>query len=212
MTTNFKNFHLILLLFIATNIYAQNEIKWGAKAGVNFSEFHTGNSAYTDAFRISIGDMTEYELSKTFSIQAELLYNAIGGRVAGNTTNQNDFGFDARLNYLDIPIQVKFYFMEKICFDCGTQMGFLISEKGKFDSGEELNDIGAENIDLFINGGFSYRFESDLIIQTRYNFGLSEVFENERYKNSLISLSEGTLLIEKRWAITNSSFGRYDLT
>ena len=186
-----KKLTLIIFVLISANLIAQNEITFGAKAGANFTGFHTGKSAGTNIIGINIGGMAEYELSDSFSIQAELLYNTRGGKVLGDGTNPNDFGFDAKLSYLDIPIQGKFYFIEKMSFDFGTQFGFLINEKAEFDSGEEAELVGTKSFDFSINGGFSYKFENNLIIQTRYNFGLSELFENERYKNSMISLSLG---------------------
>lgn len=181
----------ILLLMLSSMITAQNELSLGIKGGLNFSGFHTGQSAGTNIFGINIGGMAEYELSDSFSIQAELLYNSRGGKVLGDGTNPNDLGFDAKLSYLDIPIQGKFYFIENLSFDFGTQFGFLINEKAELNSGEEVELYGTKSFDLSINGGFSYKFENNLIIQTRYNFGLIEIFENERYKNSMISLSLG---------------------
>ncbi|WP_248723075.1 porin family protein [Seonamhaeicola sp. ML3] len=188
---NIKKLTLILFLFISTNLIAQNEIIFGIKAGGNFSGFHTGKSAGTDTFGISIGGMAEYELSSLFSLQAELLYNSRGGKFSGDGSNPNDFGFDAKLSYLDIPVQGKIYFVEKMSFDFGTQFGFLINDKGELYSGEEVDLVNTNTVDLSINGGFSYKFENNMVIQTRYNFGLTEVFENERFKTSMISLSLG---------------------
>lgn len=45
--------------------------------------------------------------------------------------------------------------------------------------------------DFALNGGLSFKFNDDLFLQARYSYGLTEIFENERYKNSVVSLSLG---------------------
>ena len=173
-------------MFSTISVFAQNEINFGIKGGINGTGFHTGKSAGTNIIGINIGGMAEYELSNSFSLQAELLYNSRGGKLPGD-----NLVFYAHLDYLDVPLQVKYYFIKKMSFDFGTQFGVLIKSKAELFSGEKVELIGVKDFDFSINGGFSYKFENNLIIQSRYNFGLSEIFENERYKTSMISLSLG---------------------
>lgn len=180
---------LFAFLIITTSItFSQNEINFGVKGGVNFSGFHTGSSIKTNIVGMHIGGMAEYSISESFALQAEILYSSKGGTVFNNNPALN---FDTKLHYLDIPIQGKYYFTEKMSFDFGTQVGFLVSSDGELESGGEIDLAGTKSVDFSVNGGFSYKFENNLVIQTRYNFGLTEVFENQNYKNSIISLTLG---------------------
>ena len=181
----FKNLSFIII-FSTIGVFAQNEFNFGIKGGVNGTGFHVVKSAGTDRIGINVGGMAEYQLNDSFSLQSELLYNSKGGKLAAY-----DLFLNAYLDYLDVPLQVKYYFIKKMSFDFGTQFGILINSKAELYSGEKVELIGVKDFDFSINGGFSYKFENNLIIQSRYNFGLSEIFENERFKTSMISLSLG---------------------
>ncbi|WP_053970423.1 outer membrane beta-barrel protein [Mangrovimonas sp. ST2L15] len=95
----------------------------------------------------------------------------------------------SKLGYIDIPILAKVYLGNKFLFEVGPQIGFNISKKTKFN-GTEI-DTEIKTLDTAIVGGFGFQFDQGLFIQARYAYGLSEIFENERYKNSVISLSLG---------------------
>ena len=91
--------------------------------------------------------------------------------------------------YIDIPIIAKIYIGDKFSFEVGPQFGFNISEKTEFNDSEIESETNT--LDTAIVGGFGYQFEQGLFIQARYGYGLSEVFEDDKYKNSVISLSLG---------------------
>ncbi|KQC32280.1 hypothetical protein AAU57_02275 [Nonlabens sp. YIK11] len=176
---------------------AQNEVRFGGKAGANLSGFHTGKSANTDRVSFNIGGFAQFDLSESFSLQAELLYNKKGGlfRVDNNNVSQS-FSIDTQLDYIDVPVLAEFEFLENLSFEFGPQIGFLISSKGKIvnslnNNGEEVEISNTNTVDVAVNAGFSYEFNEELFLQARYSYGLAEVFENERYKNSVVSLSLG---------------------
>ena len=180
---------MILLLMFCGLLSAQNEFDFGVKGGTNFTGFHTGNSANTSEFGINFGGIVEYSLSNRFSIQAEFLYNEKAGTFIINGNSNIFLGGVVKLAYIDIPVLAKIYLSDKFSFDIGPQIGFNISEKIEFDGSEIDTDV--KTIDTAIVGGFGYQFEQGIFIQARYAFGLSEVFEDDRYKNSVISLSLG---------------------
>lgn len=96
---------------------------------------------------------------------------------------------DSKIGYIDIPVLAKIYIGNKFSFELGPQIGLKISDNTEFDGNDIEND--ANTLDTAIVAGFGYKFERGLFLQTRYGYGLSKVFENERYKNSVISLSIG---------------------
>jgi hypothetical protein len=185
-----KQILILFLLMLSTLLFAQKEFTFGIKGGTNFTGYHTGSRAITNQFGINFGGIAEYSLSNRFKIQAELLFN----QKAGTFTIRNNSNFVlgsviSKLGYIDIPVLAKVYINDKFSFEVGPQIGFNISEKTEFNGSEVESEL--KNLDTAIVGGFGYQFEQGLFIQARYGYGLSEVFKNEKYKNSVISLSLG---------------------
>lgn len=44
------------------------------------------------------------------------------------------------------------------------------------------------------HGGLEYQFQNGIFIQTIYSYGLTKLFENKDFKNSVVSLSIGYFL------------------
>lgn len=197
---NIQKMTLVIFVLISTNLIAQNHIRFGAKIGGNLTGFHTGKSADTDNVLFNIGGLAELDLTNSFSLQVELLYNKKGGLfLVRDVPVSQFFSVDTRLEYIDIPIQGKWEFIKNLSFDFGPQIGFLIDSEGEIvnsqnDNGKkiELSTI-TNTIDFALNGGFSYKFYENFFLQARYSYGLTEIFDNKKYKNSVISLSLGYL-------------------
>lgn len=180
----------ILLLMLCGILKAQSEFEFGVKGGANFTGFHNGSSTFTSEFGINLGGIAEYSVSDKFSLQAELLFNQKAGTfTVRNNSNVVLGSVVSKLGYIDIPILAKVYLGNKFSFEVGPQIGFNISKKTKFNDTEIDTEI--KTLDTAIVGGFGFQFDQGLFIQARYAYGFSEIFENERYKNSVISLSLG---------------------
>lgn len=196
---NIQRMIVVLFLLISTNSIAQNNIRFGVKAGGNLSGFHTEKSTDTDNILFNIGGLAELDLTNSFSIQVELLYNKKGGLILVRDVPVSQFySIDTRLDYIDIPIQGKFEFIKNLSFDFGPQIGFLIDSEGEIvnsqnDNGKKVEFTDTNTIEFAFNGGFSYKFHENLFLQARYSYGLTEIFNNSKYKNSVISLSLGYL-------------------
>lgn len=196
---NFKKIMIVMFMCFGITIYAQDNLSFGVKGGVNLAGFRSGQSTFTSRVAPSFGGMVEWKFSKILTIQGELLYNSRGGNYEVEVFDSFYLGtLITKLGYLDIPIQGKLYFLKKMSFDFGPQIGFLLSKKGEIDTGAgneqdrqgvDLDDVNT--MDFSLAAGFSYKFKSNILIQTRYNFGLSKVFDDKKYKTSLISLSLG---------------------
>ncbi len=97
-------------VFAFTNVNAQ-EVKFGAKAGVNFASI-TGDGTDDVKSRISfhVGGVAEIMISENFSVQPELLYTSIGAKdeysesFAGETV---EFKEVYKLDYISLPIMAK---------------------------------------------------------------------------------------------------------
>ena len=192
---NLKNLTVAVFTLIATITTAQSTLNLGLKGGANYSGFHTDKSTFTDLFGINAGGIAEYQFTDMFGLQAEVLYNTKGGGFGSSNGNGiQTLSLDAKLNYLDIPLMAKFYIVKGISIDVGPQIGFLLSSKGTASDGDEEEEIELTDLnstDFSINAGFTFNLGDRAILQARYSYGLTEVFNNQDYKNSVISVSLG---------------------
>ena len=182
---------LLLLLITSLSItesLSQNRTSLGVKVGVNFTGFHTGTSTYTGEFGLNAGLIVDHKISNLLSIQPELIFNEKAGNY---TISGNDMVIRAtsKVKYIDIPIMAKINILESINFQLGPQVGFLVAEKTEYNS--DVIETAPKVLDLALNGGFGYQPKRNIFLQARYSYGVKEIFENENYKNSVISLSIG---------------------
>ena len=171
-------------MFSVMSISAQ-DIKFGAKVGVNFSNF-TGDIDMNKALTgFHIGAFVELELSEAITLQPELLFSSQGTKF-----EESGVSIDFNANYINLPVMFKYSVAEGFNLEAGPQIGFLISaELADEDIKDEM-----ESIDFGMNVGASYDFSEQLFAQARYNIGLSNIAKDsgdEKIQNSVISVSLG---------------------
>jgi len=183
----------VLLVTVATvlglaNLNAQ-EIKFGAKAGLNFSTISGDNTRELDigiTTDFNFGVLAEIPISEKFSFQPELMYSGQGYAGKGS-------GEIVVLNYLNIPLMGKYYLTKGFSLEAGPQIGFLLSAKDK-DADTDVK--GAFNtVDFGVNFGVGYKFDNGLNFGARYNLGLSDINNvdgsSNKNKNGVFQLSVG---------------------
>ena len=185
-------------MFGVASINAQ--IKFGAKAGVNFSDI-TGEKVDSFEGRTSFhfGAVAEIEISEKFSFQPELIYSSQGSEYSEDFEGEK-FEGTVKVDYLNIPLMGKYYIMEGLSIEAGPQIGFLLSAKDDYDGGEDdIKDL-LKSTDFGVNFGLGYTLDNGLFFSARYNLGLTDnldvdggEFEAEgaEYKNSVVQLSVG---------------------
>ena len=195
-----------------TSVNAQ-EVKFGAKAGVNFASV-TGDLENVDGkVAFHIGGVAEIMISDKFSVQPELMYSAQGYKgeesgseeIAGETYSYKE-EVTGKLDYIILPIMAKYYVAEGFSIEAGPQVGFLLNAEEDYDytetfMGETSSESGTEDmkdymssIDFGVNFGLGYKMESGLNFGARYNLGLSNVYDGEgdyEIKNGVIQVSVG---------------------
>ena len=156
----------ILLLAVFTilgfaNVNAQ-EIKFGAKAGLNFSTVNGGNSSNIDyVTSYHVGVVSEIPISEKFSFQPEIMYSRQG------YTFNNDV---IAMNYLNIPLMGKYYVTKGLSLEAGPQIGFLLSAKNE---GVKVTN-SFTTFDFGFNFGVGYKLENGLNFGARYNLGVTK--------------------------------------
>ena len=196
-------FIAVLAVFGVTATQAQ-EVRLGAKGGVNFSSFSgDGFDAFDDPegrTSFHIGAFAEIPLSERFSIQPEVLYSGQGFDLVSREGADDT---EVQLDYINVPVMAKVYLIEGLYAEAGPQIGFNVKNEIDSDpddagSGEiAINEDVINDIDFSVGVGAGYRFNNGLFLNARYNFGLTDVFNNEDLlidsdaKNSVFAVSAG---------------------
>lgn len=231
-----KKIILASLILFTTVSFAQ-EIKYGAKAGINVSNLRGDYPDEIDENKskigFHIGGFLEYSINDKFSIQPELLFSSQGGNSEikesyeyNGVTYYESFTQTPKISYLNIPLMLKYKVIEKLSIEFGPQIGFVLNAKSKWEyvdtedssynetievdilNGGNYNYLGTDvevkgrinKFDFGLNLGASYDITEQIIVQARYNLGLSVVDDNSTagtstdswdLKNSVIQFSLG---------------------
>ena len=196
---------LVAMVFGLLNLNAQ-EVKFGAKAGVNFASISGDETDDLDGrTSFHFGAVAEIMISEKFSVQPELLYSAQGAK----STYEDEFEKEEvtiKLDYINIPIMAKYYVAEGFSIEAGPQIGFLMNSEAEYDytdkEDSDFNESGTEDlkdqiksIDFGFNLGLGYKMESGLNFGARYNLGLSDLWDIDtggvKNQNSVIQISVG---------------------
>ena len=154
-------------------------LKFGLKAGANFSNLEGDNvdgSTYTS---YHFGAVLEFKLLENLSLQPELLYSSQGKKV--DVAGVKDINY----NYVTVPVLAKFYLTsKKLSLEAGPQFSFLINE----DVAEQFE---AESFDFAAAVGLGYNITDNFFAQARYVMGLTEANKDAEVTNRVIQLSVG---------------------
>ena len=159
------------------------KLSYGAKAGFNIASLTSSE----DQSRIGlcIGVFGEYKVRKDFGISVDLLYSQQG---AENEVEGIAVGL--LLDYLNIPILANLELFDGLSVKAGLQPGFLLSSKF-YIAGISVDYDDANSIDFSIPIGLSYTFDFGVLIDVRYNLGLTKVADELSDKNSVFQITLG---------------------
>jgi hypothetical protein len=198
---------LISLFFCQTgwgqeNVY-QKEWVFGFNAGATLSKVRFFPSHTQDMLQQEAGGITaRYVSEKYFGIQAELNYSLHGWKERTDTLI-NPGKYSRSLGYLELPIMTYLYFdlgkRVRLIFLAGPQIGYNIGEKTlekeivkspneteeqyQRKVNEYYNQKIQRPIDYGITGGMGFELRTGIgnfILDGRYYFGLSDIFNNAR--------------------------------
>ena len=190
---------LSLLAFfslIAVGSYAQG-VSGGLKLGLNLANQTISNDYVTisPSFRPSLhaGGYLTLMISNKIGVQPEVLYSAQGAKMDGQTL---------KLNYVTVPVLVRFNITERFNLHLGPQIGMLLSAKAKMESGDD-EDVKDQykGTDIGIAGGLGVDLPMGLNFGFRFIKGVSNIAGEDvgdtKYKNYNLQLSVGYKLFGK---------------
>ncbi len=185
---------LFLSSFLIVFSLEAQEIKYGFKAGANFSKINI--NGYSDLVKSEmktgfyIGGLVEFKISDRFALEPQLLYSKqnsvleielVDLTFPGSTPNdpifvknvQNDY----KLDFINLPILAKFYLIDGFNIFAGLQFSYLISEKDKY---------GIKEFDYGLMSGLGYQFELGVFLSANYYLGINDLNDFEgAIKNQL---------------------------
>src|SRR5690606_11187282 len=107
----------VLMLFIGTAAISQ-ELDLGVKAGVNFANISDVDDLSSKT-GFQAGIFAGIKFTDKVGVQADVLYSQQGAEF--------DFGkFD--VNYINIPIVLKYYLVQGLNVQAGPQFGFILDD------------------------------------------------------------------------------------
>ncbi|MEW2922235.1 porin family protein [Flagellimonas marina] len=188
------NVLIIAALLVGSICIAQNtnNVQLGVRGGANFATV-AGDDFDSPDSRTSfyLGLLAEAPLSDHVSLQPEIYYSAQGFDIT-DEPDTPDAQF--QVDYIQVPLLLKFYIADGLNIQAGPQFGFKVNEEIDFDPGEDGGDFDTDAINGFdFQGaaGLEYKFPSGFFIQGRYTYGFSEMIEDVDVHNSVWSAGLG---------------------
>lgn len=182
------------------------DAKFGVKGGLNLANFEgdTDGLDMKSKAGFHVGGFVAIKLSDKFTLQPEVLYSTQGAKADNIQQDINGTIYtadvDFNLDYVNVPLMVKYYAAEKFNIEFGPQVGFLTAAKVKAtingNSAEQDVKDQFESVDFGVNVGAGYDFTEKLSAGLRYNLGLSNIAKTEpgddsKLKNAVFSVSLG---------------------
>lgn len=181
-----KRIVLLSFLLISTISFAQGNMRFGIKAGPNFSTIiETATRKNSDLTRRStinqqtffhIGFVFEFLFSEHISIQGEALYSAQGAKLLNSYASADGRDIHRKINYAIFPIFGKYYLTPQLSIELGPQIGLVINAKDDFGNlGERNIEKEIKGHDFSVAGGIAFELINGIFLQGRYTMGLTNI-------------------------------------
>lgn len=210
-----KLFLVAAMTVAALSVSAQSKVKPGTwsiqpKAGVTITSItgldeditlgigHKSESQVNVG--ATIGGEVEYQIDNRFSVAA-----GVGYIMQGKQWDDYEIGgvewYDSKieLGYINVPIVANCYIFKGFAVKAGVQFAFMTNAKYKYtikDGNYETKynqDIkdNCKTFDFSIPVGVSYEFDNHIVIDARYNIGVTKVLDGATNHNSVLLATVG---------------------
>jgi hypothetical protein len=181
---------ITFISLITLSAYAQKS-NAGIKGGYNLAAVSfDGETETGQRHSFHVGFYGESFLSDAASLQIEFLYSQQGYELKDNGGT-----FTQKLDYLNVPLMLKFYPSEHFFLEAGPQVGLAISHNEEFDSNFSLFNTSQEfepqSFDYGANFGGGFKTGSGVSLGVRYHLGLGSVYDEGSPKNRVWQFSLG---------------------
>jgi hypothetical protein len=196
---NIKNKHMKKLIFAtlalflaAVSVHAQG-LRAGIKIGANGTKID--GQSFEDGYKLSYqgGVFIEADFNKKFGIQPEVLFGQSTSKTVsgiGAIGTNLPSSQDITLNYLSIPVLLRYNVGKLVTLNLGPQFAILLNKDNTvLQNGQQA----FKNGDFSMVGGIQLNL-SFLRIYGRYNVGLSninDVSDQNKWKSQQLQLGVG---------------------
>jgi hypothetical protein len=187
----------VILLIALTGVANAQRFTVGGKAGANLTKI-TG-MAFKEKYNLGyhVGVFAEIDLNKKWGIQPELLWNQVNTSPASGIdsvlNNWRNNTSDIQLQYLTIPILLRYNVGSLVTLHLGPQFGIITSkDKNLWSNGKEAFKSG----DFSMVGGVQVNLNM-LRVYGRYNVGLSnlnDIGAQDKWKSQQLQVGVGLAL------------------
>lgn len=182
---------LALLVASLFTMLAQAQISAGVKAGVNFSNFTTGNDFDTKSKTgLVIGGFADYQVIPKLVLQGELLFSQQGAK-------EDNGSYD--FNYISIPVTARYNVWNGLHVVTGPQLGFLASAKINEDGKKTDIKDNVKGSDIAWVIGAGYELPNGFMADLRWVKGLSDISDNDvKIKNTTVQFTIGYRFVKRK--------------
>ena len=177
------------VMLASVGAYAQHAVgsfTLQPKVGMNIANLTDADDA--DARIGFVGGLeTEYQATDIFSLSAGVLYSMQGCKYDNDKVKTT-----SKLDYINIPIMANVYVAKGLAVKLGVQPAFNVNSEVKFSNGNSSvsKDADVKSFDFSIPVGISYEY-SNVVLDARYNWGLTKVVDGSDSKNSVFQITLG---------------------
>jgi hypothetical protein len=184
----------------------KSEVTFGVKAGINISTAVFDESIQNIVPDVSsvvganFGFFANLPIGSKFALQPELIYSMQGFDYVYDDAYQRT-DIKTKLNYINIPFNFQYKFIEKAYIEAGPQFDFLVGAKGDYTSKEKFsNQVTSVNdkdlkdnykgLVFGLSFGAGYKITEAISANLRYCLGLSPANEGNTIssKNRVIQI------------------------
>lgn len=187
----------LMLLAASTATFAQHAVgsfTLQPKVGMNVASL-TKSDNYDSRIGLAAGVEGEYQVSDIFSLSLGAIYSQQGNKIDKTIAGQS-FKYTNKLDYVNVPVMANVYVVPGLAVKLGVQPGFNVNSKGKavantvIGSTDKTVELDAKSVDFSIPVGLSYEYKG-VVLDARYNWGLTKVWDGSDSKNSVFQFTLG---------------------
>ena len=181
---------MTLLLVLLACLSASAQVKFGAKVGLDLTNFWGKECGHHIVLNYQAGLLMECKFHPHFGISPEVVFAAQGGQEKADDGSEMG-GFirsdkHYHTNYINVPVMLKYYPTQDFSIDFGPQVGFNVYSKYTMGKHEATNyKDKTKAVDFGLGLGCTYDLDKNVFIQLRYTMGLTNAFKR-RYTTAFV--------------------------
>ena len=177
---------------------AQKQFTFGPKIGVDYTHYWGKDVGHDGVLNYQAGLFMEYRFTDRFSVAPEVVFAAQGGKYKWLEFNGAEISTTDHMNYVNVPVMLKFYVVPALSIDFGPQLGINVyhkaTDKWTYDGDDHKETYeleGAKTVDFGVGLGLTYNIAKDVFVQGRYTMSMTKAFDQGNDKNGNAQIAIG---------------------